>query len=61
MNPNRLRTHFLLFLLAIAPMAIWVSYRAQSKLEWDAENLKATNCPAADNFIQREYRQGWTL
>ncbi|MFH1924827.1 MAG: gfo/Idh/MocA family oxidoreductase, partial [Planctomycetota bacterium] len=38
-----------------------VSYRAQSKLQWDAENLKATNCPAADNFIQREYRQGWSL
>ena len=38
-----------------------VSYRAQSKLEWDAENLKATNCPVADNFIQREYRQGWRL
>ena len=38
-----------------------VSYRAQSKLEWDAENLKATNCPEADKFIKREYREGWTL
>jgi len=38
-----------------------VSYRVQSKLEWDAENLKATNCPAADRFIRREYREGWTL
>jgi len=38
-----------------------VSYRVQSKLEWDAQNLKATNCPEADKFIKREYREGWTL
>jgi hypothetical protein len=38
-----------------------VSYRAGSKLEWDAKNLKATNCPEADPLIRREYRQGWTL
>ncbi|HEY1599503.1 MAG TPA: Gfo/Idh/MocA family oxidoreductase [Pirellulales bacterium] len=39
-----------------------VSYRAGGKrLDWDAERLKATNCPEADNFLQREYRPGWTL
>ena len=38
-----------------------VSYRAGSKLQWDAKNLKATNCPQADALIRREYRQGWTL
>lgn len=39
-----------------------VSYRAGGqKLEWDAQALKATNCPAADEFIQRQYRAGWTL
>ncbi len=38
-----------------------VSYRTGSKLEWDAENLKATNCAAADPFIHPEYRKGWTL
>jgi len=38
-----------------------VSYRIQSKLDWDAENLKATNCPEADKYIRREYREGWTL
>jgi len=38
-----------------------VSYRASSPLEWDAENLQATNCPAAQPLIRREYRQGWTL
>lgn len=38
-----------------------VAYRTGEKLHWDAENLKATNCPKADQFIRREYRQGWTL
>ncbi len=38
-----------------------VSYRAQSKLVWDAGNLRATNCPAAEQFIRREYRAGWEL
>lgn len=39
-----------------------VSYRAgKQKLEWDSKNLKATNCPEADQFIQREYRKGWTI
>lgn len=39
-----------------------VSYRAgQQKLEWDAESLRATNLPQADQYIRREYREGWTL
>jgi predicted dehydrogenase len=38
-----------------------VAYRAGKKLEWDAENLKATNCPEADQFIRREHREGWKL
>ena len=38
-----------------------VAYRAGQRLEWDAANLRATNCPAADAFIRREYRKGWTL
>lgn len=39
-----------------------VSYRlGGKKLEWDAENLKVTNVPAAAQYIQREYRKGWTL
>ncbi len=39
-----------------------VAYRAaQTRLEWDAESLTATNCPAAAEFIRREYRTGWTL
>ena len=39
-----------------------VSYRAgQKKLVWDAENLRATNLPEADQFIRRDYRKGWSL
>jgi predicted dehydrogenase len=38
-----------------------VAYRAGSRLQWDAENLKAANCPQADQYIRREYRKGWTL
>jgi hypothetical protein len=38
-----------------------LSYRVGSKLEWDAANLKATNCPEADELIRREYREGWEL
>ena len=38
-----------------------VAYRVGKKLEWDAANLKATNCPEADQYVRREYRKGWTL
>ncbi len=38
-----------------------VSYRTQSPLDWDAAQLKATNCPAAEEWVFRKYRQGWTL
>ena len=38
-----------------------VAYRVGTKLEWDPVQLKATNCPEADQYIQREYRPGWEL
>jgi predicted dehydrogenase len=38
-----------------------VAYRAGKKLEWDAAAMKATNCPAADQYLRREYRKGWSL
>ena len=38
-----------------------VAHRAGKKLEWDAENLKVTNCPEANGFLRREYRKGWEL
>ncbi len=38
-----------------------VSYRTGKKLDWDPKNLKAVNCPEADQYIRREYREGWVL
>ncbi len=38
-----------------------VAYRVGKKLEWDPVQLKATNAPAADKFIQGNYRPGWEL
>ena len=38
-----------------------VAYRVGKKLEWNPETLKATNCPEADRFLSRPYREGWTL
>jgi hypothetical protein len=38
-----------------------VAFRAGKKLQWDPERLTASNCPAADQFIRRTYREGWTL
>ncbi len=30
-------------------------------LLWDSKNLKITNVPEANQFLQREYRKGWSL
>jgi predicted dehydrogenase len=38
-----------------------VAYRTGEELAWDAGNLRATNCPAAEGFVHKTYRPGWTL
>jgi predicted dehydrogenase len=38
-----------------------VAYRTGKKIEWDAQNLRASNAPEAAQFIRREYRKGWEL
>jgi len=38
-----------------------VAYRVGKKLQWDAENLRATNAPEADQYIRKSYREGWIL
>lgn len=38
-----------------------VAYRAGSKIEWDAANMRITNNPAAAKFISRVPREGWSL
>ena len=42
-------------------MLALVAYRVGEKLEWDAKNMKATNCPEADRYIRKTYRKGWVL
>ena len=32
-----------------------------TRLMWDAATMKVTNMPDADQFIQHQYRQGWSL
>ena len=31
------------------------------RLEWDAPNMKVTNVAEANQFVQHNYRSGWTL
>jgi predicted dehydrogenase len=38
-----------------------VAFRAGKKLEWDAQKMRATNAPEAEQFIRRKYRKGWKL
>jgi predicted dehydrogenase len=38
-----------------------VAFRAGQKLQWDAENLTATNAPKAAALIQKEYTPGWEV
>jgi hypothetical protein len=38
-----------------------VACRVKRRLDWAPVQLKATNCPEADRFIRKDYRQGWTV
>ena len=38
-----------------------VALRAGVKLQWDGLNMKVTNHEAANQYLHREYRKGWTL
>lgn len=38
-----------------------VALRTGTKIHWDAENMKATNAPEANAFINPGYHNGWTL
>jgi predicted dehydrogenase len=37
------------------------AYPGRKKLLWDAKNMKITNFDEANQFVKREYREGWTL
>ncbi|HYC40268.1 MAG TPA: Gfo/Idh/MocA family oxidoreductase [Chitinophagaceae bacterium] len=36
-------------------------YLGRKKLLWDAQNMKVTNFDEANQFVRREYRDGWNL
>lgn len=36
-------------------------YLGRKKLLWDAKNMKVTNFDEANQFVKREYREGWEL
>ncbi len=38
-----------------------VALKAGKPIEWDAEAMKARNCPEADHFIRRDYRRGFSI
>ena len=37
------------------------SFPGRKKLLWDAENMKITNYDEANQYVKREYREGWKL
>jgi predicted dehydrogenase len=36
-----------------------VALRAGKKIQYDGANMRITNAPPANHYLQREYRQGW--
>jgi hypothetical protein len=38
-----------------------IAKRVDTRIHWDAENLKITNLPDANQYVRTEYRKGWTL
>ena len=38
-----------------------VALRAGTKIHYDAANMRITNAPEANQYLRREYRQGWAL
>jgi len=48
-------------LLTETPLLGNIAMRVGKKLQWDGPNMKITNDPAANRYLSREYRKGWTL
>ncbi len=38
-----------------------IAKRVDGRIVWDAENLKITNLPSANQWLRTEYRPGWEL
>lgn len=48
-------------LLTETPLLGNIAMRVGKKIEWDGPNLKITNDAAANRWLRREYREGWSL
>jgi predicted dehydrogenase len=48
-------------LTEIAMLGVIALKMPDTKLEWDAANMRFTNCDEANQHINPPYRQGWTL
>jgi len=48
-------------LTEIAMLGVIALKMPGTKLEWDAQAVKFTNCDEANQFLNPPYRQGWTL
>jgi len=38
-----------------------LSFFARKKLLWDGKNIKITNLEEANQFVTRQYREGWKI
>jgi hypothetical protein len=38
-----------------------VALKARRKIFYDGENMRVTNLPQANDYLRREYRQGWSV
>ena len=43
------------------PLGNSFEYPGRKKLLWDGENMKVTNFEPANQFVRRNYREGWSL
>ncbi len=48
-------------LTEIAMLGVVALKMPGTKLQWDAQAMKFTNCPEANKFVDPPYRKGWTL
>jgi hypothetical protein len=38
-----------------------VALRTRTRLRWDTKEMRFPNCPEADAYVHRTYREGWSL
>ena len=38
-----------------------IALKLDRKIEWDAKAMRVTNCEEANQYVRREYREGWGL